>query len=486
MADLHSSAPRAPYELFSHQSDFVQRVEELAEPRRAVLVAPTGTGKTTALLACIARLVRGMENPRVLLLAAGPLLGPFQARIRDALDERALVMDAQSYRRLQAQSEPGQNPWLAEHFLLASPDFLARDHRLDEAAAVHWDVVVIDDLHRYRNPSSRSARVGEVLWTSAKVLNVVAATGPGDEFPGFAALHPNTTVLRWTSQGITSALRERLLPSRIVQIIEFDRGEEERRFVELLLAGLAAPASSRLDAFHRALIRRQLESSLAAVELTLRRSSLMAASPGIALQILEAEIAQAEVEEGTAEIEPELAPVENRPTLPFSKDAYDTLFALLEQAEDSKWGACEHLLHGIRDARDAVQPVLLFTEFATTARYLGSLMDMHGWPCAVLDSSLAPSERWHGLDAVRGTSAVLIATSTATEGLDLSFLDHVIHYDLPASRVGFLQRVGRVERMGRTSDAVHHYFFADDILQPPAVIEEYLRTLSESELAGEI
>lgn len=58
--------------------------------------------------------------------------------------------------------------------------------------------------------------------------------------------------------------------------------------------------------------------------------------------------------------------------------------------------------------------------------------------------------------AASGVAAVLILNRAAEEGLNLSFSDAIVHLDLPFSAARLEQRIGRLDRFGRTKDVIRH------------------------------
>ncbi len=67
---------------------------------------------------------------------------------------------------------------------------------------------------------------------------------------------------------------------------------------------------------------------------------------------------------------------------------------------------------------------------------------------------------------------VLLATDVAAEGLDLQRAERIVHYDLPWTSVRLDQRAGRALRLGAVRDTVEILEFA-----PPAELESRLRQL---------
>jgi ATP-dependent helicase HepA len=72
-----------------------------------------------------------------------------------------------------------------------------------------------------------------------------------------------------------------------------------------------------------------------------------------------------------------------------------------------------------------------------------------------------PGERYALLErfATEQTSAVLVCDRTGEEGLNLQFVDRVVHFDLPWDINRLEQRIGRLDRIGRTKASAPHHVF---------------------------
>jgi superfamily II DNA/RNA helicase len=56
-----------------------------------------------------------------------------------------------------------------------------------------------------------------------------------------------------------------------------------------------------------------------------------------------------------------------------------------------------------------------------------------------------------------GKARILVATSVAARGLDISGVDHVINYDMPDSIEDYVHRIGRTGRCGNTGRATSFF-----------------------------
>ena len=60
-------------------------------------------------------------------------------------------------------------------------------------------------------------------------------------------------------------------------------------------------------------------------------------------------------------------------------------------------------------------------------------------------------------DFKSGRARILVATSVAARGLDISGVDHVINYDMPSSIEDYVHRIGRTGRCGNIGRATSFF-----------------------------
>ena len=78
---------------------------------------------------------------------------------------------------------------------------------------------------------------------------------------------------------------------------------------------------------------------------------------------------------------------------------------------------------------------------------------------AVFHEALTPAQRDLEVARFRETNLpVLLCTEAATEGRNFQFCDRMVHFDLPLDPVALEQRIGRLDRIGRTKDVEIVYF----------------------------
>jgi len=140
------------------------------------------------------------------------------------------------------------------------------------------------------------------------------------------------------------------------------------------------------------------------------------------------------------------------------------------------------------------EKVLVFTQFADTARYLESALKNAGITdiAAVTGQSENPtrlawrfsphSNKKELLAEAEGELRVLIATDVLSEGQNLQDCATVVNFDLPWAIIRLIQRAGRVDRIGQQADTINCYSFlpADGVERIIRVRARVRRRLKEN------
>lgn len=150
-----------------------------------------------------------------------------------------------------------------------------------------------------------------------------------------------------------------------------------------------------------------------------------------------------------------------------------SLLAILESCgdwqpeRDAKLAALINLL----TKKHAGDKVLVFTQFADTARYLGAQLRARGVEQTAIATGDAPNptELVHRFSPASNNKQdqinpgeelrVLIATDVLSEGQNLQDCSVILNFDLPWAIIRLIQRAGRVDRIGQRAEQILCYSF---------------------------
>jgi ATP-dependent RNA helicase DeaD len=105
-----------------------------------------------------------------------------------------------------------------------------------------------------------------------------------------------------------------------------------------------------------------------------------------------------------------------------------------------------------------VEPIVSALVFARTRLGTGELVNElvgRGFAAEVLNGDLSQEARERVLQRFRNNQIkVLVATDVAARGLDIDHVSHVFNYDLPQDTEGYVHRIGRTGRAGKSGVAI--------------------------------
>ena len=141
------------------------------------------------------------------------------------------------------------------------------------------------------------------------------------------------------------------------------------------------------------------------------------------------------------------------------------------------------------------EKVLVFSQFADTASYLGEHLARWGLNdmAVAAGSRVAPTQLARrfspgsngGLPTGEPELRLLVATDVLAEGQNLQDCAIVVNYDLPWAIIRIIQRAGRVDRIGQEQDNIHVYSFlpADGVERVIHLRRRLSRRLQENQEA---
>jgi SNF2 family DNA or RNA helicase len=119
---------------------------------------------------------------------------------------------------------------------------------------------------------------------------------------------------------------------------------------------------------------------------------------------------------------------------------------------------------------------IVFTQFRASQEEIARALTAEGIPNEIFHGEQTWQEKEEALDRFRGPIPFLISTESGGEGRNLQFAHIVINYDLPWNPMRVEQRIGRVHRLGQTSDVSIFNLVARD------TIESYVLEILEKKI----
>ncbi|MBC8328969.1 MAG: DEAD/DEAH box helicase [Planctomycetes bacterium] len=99
--------------------------------------------------------------------------------------------------------------------------------------------------------------------------------------------------------------------------------------------------------------------------------------------------------------------------------------------------------------------MIVFVRTKTATVELAERLEARGLAAAALNGDIPQNQRERIVEQLKkGKIDVLVATDVAARGLDVERISHVVNYDAPHDLEGYVHRIGRTGRAGRSGDAI--------------------------------
>ncbi len=393
---------------------------------RAILADEVGLGKTIEAGLVLSELhLRGLAAHTLVLLPAG-LVGQWSEELHQKFALPFLTYGTAAW-------DESEDP-LAAPLVLASIAAARRSPLRERLEAREWDLVIVDEAHRLKNPRSASAMLVKglparymLLLTATPVENrlddlyqLVNLVRPGHlGTPGaFKARH------RASEGGQVAHLAELQQAMRDV-MVRHRRSEVAlmlpRRVAETLRVPQSAAEAELYLAVSRQ-VRDQARGASSSALFALRQIQRLAGSSPRALA------------GGLARMGwPKLA------------------------AQAAAVGGSEKaraLLLRLRHHAATGEKVVVFTAFRDTLAFLAAEAAREGLPATLYHGGLTRREKDEAIRSFQAGTDLLLTTEAAGEGRNLQFCHVMINYDLPWNPMQIEQRLGRIHRIGQTEDVL--------------------------------
>ncbi|MDY7223370.1 DEAD/DEAH box helicase [Halalkalibacterium halodurans] len=427
---------------FPHQMEVAQTVIEQMNGK-AILADEVGLGKTIeAGLILKEYMIRGLAK-KVLILVPASLVSQW-----------AYELSSKFY--IPAIPQKKAYVWEQYDVVVASIDTAKRQPHRDIVLNQHYDLVIIDEAHKLKNPKTKNyafikslKRKYCLLLTATpvqnkleEIFNLVSLLKPGHlgdlksfekEYRANKRAPKNEDKLKELVNKVMVRNRREETgiewTKRIVQTVPITFSEGERAFYHAITK-LKQQPDVMTNSFSLLTLQREICSSREAAFMTLKNMITKLEQEGRKSPILESLIEQVGTIEGHAKAEKALE--------------------LIQQINDK---------------------VIIFTEYRATQLYLQWYLKQHGISSVPFRGGFKRGKKDWMRQLFENRAQVLIATEAGGEGINLQFCHHIINYDLPWNPMRIEQRIGRIHRLGQTEDVRIYNFAVKD------TIEEQILTL---------
>ncbi len=505
MMAIHS----ADVEPLPHQITAVYEEMLPRQPLRFLLADDPGAGKTIMAGLLIRELLMRADSQRILVIAPGSLVDQWQ----DELSEKFGLDFTIFSRALQSDTREG-NAFERYTQLIIRKDQLKRDEALiEQCAHVGWDLIIIDEAHKYSAhwygneiKETRGFKMAKVLGESTKHFLLMTATphsGKEEDFQLFLSLldeerfagryregAPKVDVSdimrRMTKEQLVTFDGKPLFPERKAYTVKYRLSDLE---MDLYIAvtdyvrdqmNRAERLSNRrknVVGFAVTVLQRRLASSPVAIAESLRRrkEKLEEKLRDFHVESLENstyedildddddddELPDEERLKMEEEVLDEATAAQTKHQLGLEIEALKVLEAkareIIRIGNDVKWDQLSKVIQEAREMRDTQgrqRKFIIFTEHKDTLNYLAKrLGDLMGGSdrLVVIHGGVDRQERRARQMAFKNDPdvAILVATDAAGEGVNLQVANLLVNYDLPWNPNRIEQRFGRIHRIGQ-------------------------------------
>lgn len=464
-------APKVLYDRLQPHAYQLRVVENVLRDKApaAILADEVGLGKTVEAGLIYKELALRGAVRSALVLAPKALLSQWQEELRERFDEDFTLTDEKRFRGFDRESR----------VICSLPQFVRSFERI---ASRPWDLLIVDEAHLLANPDSKRRKSVAALRARWRLL--LTATPVANKLTDLYSL------IDIVSPGRLGTLREfsdeyvadpgtarALRPQRASQLrgvvrsvmCRTRRTETEIAFTRRTVRSQSVAATPAEDAlitdvtdYLRSLYRRLPPSKRGAPVVVAQDNAASNARSNTLNRgavIREIMALQQSLSSSPSAIERSLRlRAEKQP------NEHDLLVALADRCAGIESAKERQLLSVLEDIGH--EPVLIFTLRLETAARLGEILAARGRTAECYVGALSRAERESLIERFNGGGLdTLIATDAGAEGLNLQQRCHVlVNYDLHWNPMRIEQRIGRVHRLGQTSDVTVHNFVLRDTI----------------------
>lgn len=445
-------------DLIPHQLYIAREVTSRQAPR-ILLSDEVGLGKTIEAALILHRFLVSGRVDRALILVPDSLVHQWFVELYRRFNLWFNIFDEERCVSIEANN-PGVNPFLDDQLALCSLDFLAADEkRARQAIEAGWDFLIVDEAHHLEwTPEAPSVEyaIVEILARRVEGLLLLTATpeqiGEESHFARLRLLDPN----RYHDLGKFAE--------------EAEHHQAVVRIAEKLLSGNALPKPDRAmlsDVFHfePADIEQRfeaIENGDAGARETLIGELLDRHGMG-RVMFRNTRAAMENFPKREARLVPLARPKDDpdildRLSAEFAVDAGDNTLSLdLNYESDPRIVWLAALLRDLQEEK-----VLLICRSREKVAAIDHALRLRINAKAGMfheDLTLIQRDRNAAWFAEKDGAQILICSEIGSEGRNFQFAHHLVLFDLPLNPELVEQRIGRLDRIGQTTDIQIHVPF---------------------------
>ncbi|WP_100404782.1 DEAD/DEAH box helicase [Bacillus solitudinis] len=441
-AEQHQAVPNfhgllAPNHLpqlepFPHQIEVANTVIEKMNGK-AILADEVGLGKTIeAGLILKEYMIRGLVKKALILVPAS------------LVSQWAIELNTKFY--IPAVAQKKSYVWEQCDVVVASIDTAKRQPHRDIVMEQPYDLVIIDEAHKLKNPKTKNYEFIRnlkkkfcLLLTATpvqnkleEIFNLVSLLKPGHlgdissfekEYRSNKRAPKNEEKLRELVNKVMVRNRREETgiqwTKRIVETIPITFSDSERAFYNAI-----SELGSDSNHFAQLTLKREICSSREAAFMTLKNMIERAQTEGRQVPLVEKLIKTISEIDGHAKAEKALE--------------------LIKKIDDK---------------------VIIFTEYRATQLYLQWYLKQNGVSSVPFRGGFKRGKKDWMRELFKNHAQVLIATEAGGEGINLQFCSTIINYDLPWNPMRIEQRIGRIHRLGQKKDVRIYNFAVNDTVE---------------------
>jgi len=509
---------------YLHQCETIARLA-LRKPIRVLIGDEIGLGKTVTALAIAKYLENTGRAKRTLIVVPRVLVLQWRKElVRMGIPTSKIKhLESENIEFYRMQGFP-------EGYYIASMDLLKREERISTIVDVEWDLIIVDEVHKFGYKTKRFWKIGKMLVEGKPSRNVIFLSAtphrgdPRDYILRLKLLDPylvedwknldkrlfyevthGSILFRRTKEDVNNIYEEK----KIFTDAKFYAGliagrEDEKGFVKELVTFLRTKLiefayekgiiSEKVIPLLIILIFKRATSSPYSAWTTLQRLLLKRVRPDFPKELVASVESflgigyeDFEYEEDPEEVFNEFLDRASSLLSPMDMEKVRELKNMAQsimEKGDTKLNATISLLEDI--ITESNSKVIIFTEYKDTLEYIvNNLKRKHPeWTQNILSLSSEETRDEKLFNKVRNAfekdpkARILVATDVIAEGVNLQVANIVINYEIPWSLIKLEQRIGRVWRLGQEKDVEAYTLFMDNIADKAALNSMYQKLLN--------